>query len=33
MARDLLTPVHDWFTEGFDTTDLRQAKALLGEFH
>jgi class 3 adenylate cyclase/predicted ATPase len=31
MARDLLAPVYDWFTEGFDTTDLRQAKALLGE--
>jgi len=31
MARDLLAPVYDWFTEGFDTTDLRQAKALLDE--
>jgi class 3 adenylate cyclase/predicted ATPase len=28
-ARDLLTPVYDWFTEGFDTLDLKQAKALL----
>jgi predicted ATPase len=33
MARDLLAPIYDWFTEGFDTIDLRQAKALLGEFH
>ena len=32
-ARDLLAPVYDWFTEGFDTTDLRTAKALLGELH
>ena len=30
-ARELLAPVYDWFTEGFDTIDLRQAKALLGE--
>ena len=30
-ARDLLTPVYDWFTEGFDTTDLKDAKALLAE--
>jgi predicted ATPase len=30
-ARDLLAPVYDWFTEGFDTRDLRQAKALLEE--
>ncbi len=28
-ARDLLTPVYDWFTEGFDTSDLKDAKALL----
>jgi hypothetical protein len=26
-----LTPVYDWFTEGFDTRDLKEAKALLGE--
>jgi predicted ATPase len=26
---DLLAPIHDWFTEGFDTQDLREAKALL----
>ena len=31
-ARDLLAPVYDWFTEGFDTADLKSAKALLGEF-
>jgi predicted ATPase len=30
-ARDLLTPVHDWFTEGFDTVDLKEAKTLLTE--
>ena len=28
-ARDILAPVHDWFTEGFDTADLKDAKALL----
>jgi class 3 adenylate cyclase/predicted ATPase len=28
-ARDLLTPVYGWFTEGFDTGDLKDAKALL----
>jgi class 3 adenylate cyclase/predicted ATPase len=33
MARDLLAPIYDWFTEGFDTSDLRKAKALLGELH
>src|SRR6476659_2072633 len=32
-ARDLLAPIYDWFTEGFDTSDLRKAKALLGELH
>jgi len=32
-ARELLAPVYDWFTEGFDTSDLRKAKALLGELH
>jgi class 3 adenylate cyclase/tetratricopeptide (TPR) repeat protein len=31
-ARDLLAPVYGWFTEGFDTADLREAKALLDEF-
>ena len=30
-ARDLLAPVYDWFTEGFDTADLKGAKALLDE--
>jgi predicted ATPase len=30
-ARDLLTPVYGWFTEGFDTADLNEAKALLDE--
>jgi len=30
-ARDLLTPVYGWFTEGFDTADLKEAKALLDE--
>jgi predicted ATPase len=30
-ARDLLSPVYDWFTEGFDTRDLKDAKALLEE--
>jgi predicted ATPase len=30
-ARELLAPVYDWFTEGFDTRDLKEAKALLGE--
>ena len=28
-ARDLLVPVYGWFTQGFDTRDLKQAKALL----
>jgi class 3 adenylate cyclase len=30
-ARELLAPVYGWFTEGFDTADLKEAKALLGE--
>jgi predicted ATPase len=30
-ARDLLAPIYDWFTEGFDTADLQEAKALLEE--
>src|SRR5262249_1390378 len=29
QAYDLLTPIYNWFTEGFDTKDLREAKALL----
>jgi predicted ATPase len=28
-AYDLLAPIYGWFTEGFDTADLREAKALL----
>jgi predicted ATPase len=28
-ARELLTPIYGWFTEGFDTADLQEAKALL----
>jgi predicted ATPase len=32
-ARDLLAPVYGWFTEGFDTLDLKQAKALLDELY
>jgi predicted ATPase len=31
QARELLAPVYGWFTEGFDTPDLREAKALLDE--
>ncbi len=30
-ARDLLAPIYGWFTEGFDTPDLKEAKALLEE--
>jgi predicted ATPase len=30
-ARDLLAPVYGWFTEGFDTFDLKEAKALLDD--
>jgi predicted ATPase len=30
-ARELLAPVYGWFTEGFDTLDLKGAKALLDE--
>ena len=30
-ARELLAPVYGWFTEGFDTLDLKEAKALLEE--
>jgi hypothetical protein len=28
-ARELLAPIYSWFTEGFDTADLQEAKALL----
>jgi predicted ATPase/class 3 adenylate cyclase len=31
QARELLAPVYGWFTEGFDTRDLKEAKALLNE--
>jgi predicted ATPase len=31
QARELLAPVYNWFTEGFDTRDLKEAKALLTE--
>ena len=30
-AHDLLKPVYNWFTEGFDTKDLKEAKTLLEE--
>ena len=30
-ARELLAPVYGWFTEGFDTRDLKEAKGLLEE--
>ena len=30
-ARELLAPVYDWFTEGFGTPDLKEARALLDE--
>jgi hypothetical protein len=29
--REILAPVYSWFTEGFNTADLKDAKALLGE--
>ena len=30
-AHDLLAPIYGWFTEGFDTADLKEAKGLLNE--
>jgi predicted ATPase len=30
-SHDLLAPVYGWFTEGFETADLKDAKALLAE--
>ena len=30
-ARELLAPLYDWFTEGFETADLKEAKALIDE--
>jgi class 3 adenylate cyclase len=32
-ARELLTPIYNWFTEGFDTPDLKSAKMLLNELN
>jgi predicted ATPase len=32
-ARELLGPIYGWFTEGFDTCDLKEAKTLLDELH
>jgi predicted ATPase len=31
QARELLAPIYGWFTEGFDTRDLKEAKVLLEE--
>jgi hypothetical protein len=31
QAFELLAPVYDWFTEGFDTRDLKDAKVSLGD--
>jgi hypothetical protein len=33
QACELLAPAHGWFTEGFDTLNLKEAKALLDELH
>ena len=33
QAQELLAPVYGWFTEGFDTRDLKDAKALLDALH
>ena len=33
QARELLAPIYGWFSEGFDTHDLKEAKALLDELH
>ena len=30
-AYDLLAPIYDWFTEGFDTKDLKEARLLLDD--
>ena len=32
-AHDLLAPVYGWFTEGFDTVDVKEAKILLDELN
>ena len=33
QARELLAPIYGWFTEGFDTRDLKEAKTLLDQLH
>ena len=33
QTRELLAQVYEWFTEGFDTSDPKEAKALLDELH
>ena len=33
QARDLLSPVYEWFTEGFDTADLRDAQVVLDQLY
>jgi predicted ATPase len=33
QGRELLAPVYGWFNEGFDTLDLKEAKALFDELH
>ena len=33
QARELLAPVYGWFTEGFDTIDLKEAKGLFDGLH
>ncbi len=32
-AHQMLAEIYNWFTEGFDTADLKEAKALLEELH
>jgi predicted ATPase len=32
-ARELLVPIYGWFTEGFDTADLQEAKVLFEGYH
>ena len=32
-ARSMLSEIYNWFTEGFDTTDLKDAKALLEQLN
>jgi len=33
QARELLAPIYGWYTEGFSTRDLKEAKALLAQLH